>query len=152
MAIPHCCDSQTMRPPKTPVEHHEACSPDVRSDPVYVVKAQLFRVLGHPLRIRILEILISGERTVRDLQAELDLDSSGTSQHLAALRRLGLPEHPPGRHQHVLRPPRPARSPSSWRGRPPDPHVPAPRLARPAQPLLGRFSPAPVGRTRADLA
>jgi DNA-binding transcriptional ArsR family regulator len=64
----------------------------VRSDPVYVVKAQLFRVLGHPVRIRILEILSSGERTVGDLQAELNLDSSGTSQHLTALRQHGVLE------------------------------------------------------------
>jgi ArsR family transcriptional regulator, arsenate/arsenite/antimonite-responsive transcriptional repressor len=63
---------------------------NVRDVQVYVVTSQLFRVLGHPLRIRILEILVGGERTVRDLQAELDLDSSGTSQHLAALRRQGL--------------------------------------------------------------
>jgi DNA-binding transcriptional ArsR family regulator len=62
----------------------------VRSDPVYVVKAQLFRVLGHPLRIRILELLRDGEQTVGDLQAELELDSSGTSQHLAALRQQGV--------------------------------------------------------------
>jgi ArsR family transcriptional regulator len=64
----------------------------VRSDPVYVVKAQLFRVLGHPVRIRMLEILSSGERTVGDLQAELNLDSSGTSQHLTALRQHGVLE------------------------------------------------------------
>ena len=62
----------------------------MRSDPVYVVKAQLFRVLGHPLRIRILELLRDGERNVGDLQAELELDSSGTSQHLAALRQQGV--------------------------------------------------------------
>ena len=62
----------------------------MRSDPVYVVKAQLFRVLGHPVRIRILEVLSDGERTVGDLQAALELDSSGTSQHLAALRRQGV--------------------------------------------------------------
>jgi len=62
----------------------------VRSDPVYVVKAQLFRVLGHPVRIRMLELLSDGERTVGDLQAELNLDSSGTSQHLTALRQQGI--------------------------------------------------------------
>jgi ArsR family transcriptional regulator len=62
----------------------------VRSDPVYVVKAQLFRVLGHPVRIRMLELLTDGERTVGDLQAELNIDSSGTSQHLAALRQQGV--------------------------------------------------------------
>jgi DNA-binding transcriptional ArsR family regulator len=73
--------------PSTPI-HGSAIH--VRSDPVYVVKAQLFRVLGHPVRIRILELLCSGERTVGDLQAELHLDSSGTSQHLAALRQQGV--------------------------------------------------------------
>lgn len=64
----------------------------VRSDPVYVAKAQLFRALGHPVRIRILELLTDRERTVGDLQAELNLDSSGTSQHLAALRQQGVLE------------------------------------------------------------
>jgi ArsR family transcriptional regulator len=73
-------------------ESDERSAPHVRSDPVYVVKAQLFRVLGHPVRIRILELLSDGERTVGDLQARLELDSSGTSQHLGALRQLGLLE------------------------------------------------------------
>jgi len=64
----------------------------VRSDPVYVLKAQLFRVLGHPVRIRILELLLEGERSVGELQVALSLDSSGTSQHLAALRGQGVLE------------------------------------------------------------
>jgi len=64
-----------------------------RSLPVHEVKANLFRVLGHPARIRILEILRDeGERSVGTLQAQLELDSGGTSQHLAALRRIGLVE------------------------------------------------------------
>lgn len=58
--------------------------------PVYELKATLFRVLGHPARVRILELLREGERSVGALQAELGLDSSGTSQHLGALRRIGL--------------------------------------------------------------
>jgi ArsR family transcriptional regulator len=57
-----------------------------------VIKARLFRALGHPVRIRILELLTDGERTVGDLQDALRLDSSGTSQHLAALRQHGLLE------------------------------------------------------------
>ena len=57
---------------------------------VHEVKARLFRVLGHPARVRILELLRSGERSVGALQVELGLDSGGTSQHLAALRRIGL--------------------------------------------------------------
>src|SRR5581483_6509991 len=58
--------------------------------PVHEVKANLFRVLGHPARVRVLELLHEGERSVGALQAELGLDSGGTSQHLAALRRIGL--------------------------------------------------------------
>jgi DNA-binding transcriptional ArsR family regulator len=61
-----------------------------RAGPVHEVKATLFRVLGHPARVRILELLRDGERSVGALQAELALDSGGTSQHLAALRRIGL--------------------------------------------------------------
>ena len=56
----------------------------------HVAKAELFRVLGHPARVRILELLRDGERGVGDLQAALELDSSGTSQHLSALRKQGL--------------------------------------------------------------
>jgi DNA-binding transcriptional ArsR family regulator len=76
---------RTSPPPRGSVTH-------VRTDPVYVRKAQLFRVLGHPVRIRALELLIEGERTVGDLQAALGLDSSGASQHLAALRQQGVLE------------------------------------------------------------
>ena len=60
--------------------------------PVYEVKAGLFRVLGHPARVRIVELLRDGERSVGALQAELGLESGATSQHLAALRRVGLVE------------------------------------------------------------
>ena len=65
---------------------------DVRGDPVYRLKAELFRTLGHPARIRLLEVLGAGERTVGDLQEVLELDSSGVSQHLTVLRRQGLLE------------------------------------------------------------
>jgi DNA-binding transcriptional ArsR family regulator len=60
--------------------------------PLYVRKAGLFRTLGHPARVRILELLRDGERTVGSLQEALELDSGGTSQHLAALRRVGVVE------------------------------------------------------------
>jgi ArsR family transcriptional regulator len=64
--------------------------PTVR--PVYEVKAGLFRVLGHPARVRIIELLREGERSVGALQGELGLESGPTSQHLSALRRVGLVE------------------------------------------------------------
>jgi DNA-binding transcriptional ArsR family regulator len=49
-------------------------------------------VLGHPARVRILELLRDGDKTVGELQVDLQLDSSGTSQHLAALRQQGIVE------------------------------------------------------------
>ena len=60
--------------------------------PVYEVKAGLFRVLGHPARVRIIELLRGGEQSVGALQEGLGLESGSTSQHLAALRRVGLVE------------------------------------------------------------
>jgi ArsR family transcriptional regulator len=65
---------------------------ETATGPIHVVKAELFRVLGHPMRVRIIELLRDGEHSVGDLQTALGLDSSGTSQHLAALRRQGLVE------------------------------------------------------------
>lgn len=62
----------------------------VDSLPVDRAKADFFRLLSHPARVRILELLRDGERTVGDLQSALGLDSSGTSQHLGAMRRQGL--------------------------------------------------------------
>lgn len=57
---------------------------------VYQVKAEFFRILGHPVRVRILELLKDGERSVGELQRELQMDSSGTSQHLGVLRKHGV--------------------------------------------------------------
>jgi ArsR family transcriptional regulator len=65
--------------------------PDGQS-PIYALKAEFFRALGHPVRIRLLQALRQGEQTVGALQAELELDSSTASQQLAALRKQGLVE------------------------------------------------------------
>ena len=58
--------------------------------PLYQAKAELFRTLGHPVRIRVLEILQAGKRPVRDLLAEIDVEPSNLSQQLAVLRRAGI--------------------------------------------------------------
>jgi ArsR family transcriptional regulator len=49
-------------------------------------KAELFKALAHPVRIRVLELLRAGERTVSDLQGQLEIDASSVSQQLAILR------------------------------------------------------------------
>ena len=61
-------------------------------EPISAAKADFFRVLGHPLRVRLLELLGEGERSVSELQSTLALDSSAASQHLGALRKQGLLE------------------------------------------------------------
>jgi DNA-binding transcriptional ArsR family regulator len=51
-----------------------------------IFKAEFFKALAHPLRIRILELLLARERSVQELQAVLSLDQPVTSQQLAVLR------------------------------------------------------------------
>lgn len=58
--------------------------------PLYQLKAEFFRTLGHPVRIRVLELLGDGPRAVRDLLADIDVEASSLSQQLAVLRRAGI--------------------------------------------------------------
>jgi ArsR family transcriptional regulator len=53
-------------------------------------KAQFFRALAHPTRIRMLEILVRGGLTVQELQEALTLDQPIVSQQLAVLRNQGI--------------------------------------------------------------
>ena len=57
-----------------------------RPPALQVFKADFFRALAHPIRIRILETLGVGERSVQELQRALDLEQPIVSQHLAVLR------------------------------------------------------------------
>lgn len=58
--------------------------------PLYQAKAELFRTLGHPVRIRVLELLQDGPRPVRELLTSIEVEPSNLSQQLAVLRRAGL--------------------------------------------------------------
>lgn len=58
--------------------------------PLSEVKAELFKALAHPARVRALEVLAEGERTVSDLQPAVGIESSHLSQQLGVLRRAGL--------------------------------------------------------------
>ena len=53
-------------------------------------KAEFFKALAHPTRIRILELLKAGEKSVSELQAELAAEGSTASQQLAILRMKNL--------------------------------------------------------------
>ncbi|WP_371482836.1 ArsR/SmtB family transcription factor [Kitasatospora sp. NBC_00315] len=57
---------------------------------LYQAKAEFFRMLGHPIRIRVLELLQAGPTPVRELLAAIDIEPSSLSQQLAVLRRSGI--------------------------------------------------------------
>lgn len=66
---------------------------DAVERPLYEIKANLFKALAHPARIRALELLSGspGETaTVADLLARMDIEPSHLSQHLRVLRRHGV--------------------------------------------------------------
>lgn len=58
--------------------------------PLYQAKAEFFRMLGHPVRIRVLELLQDGPLPVRELLAAIEIEPSNLSQQLAVLRRSGI--------------------------------------------------------------
>ncbi|MGO9926235.1 MAG: ArsR/SmtB family transcription factor [Mycobacterium sp.] len=60
------------------------------SVPLYQAKAEFFRMLGHPARIRVLELLANGPRSVRDMLAVIEIEPSNLSQQLGVLRRSGI--------------------------------------------------------------
>jgi ArsR family transcriptional regulator len=58
--------------------------------PLSEVKAELYKALGHPARVRALEVLAEGERAVGELQPLVGIESSHLSQQLGVRRRAGL--------------------------------------------------------------
>ena len=58
--------------------------------PLYQAKAEFFRTLGHPARIRVLELLCERDHAVHELLDAIAIEQSNLSQQLAVLRRAGL--------------------------------------------------------------
>lgn len=58
--------------------------------PIFELKADMFRALGHPARVRALEMLSDGEQSVGELAGQVGLEASHLSQQLGILRRAGL--------------------------------------------------------------
>ena len=58
--------------------------------PLYRSKAEFFRALGHPARIRLLELLSERERAVHELRDAIEIEASSLSHQLAVLRQQGL--------------------------------------------------------------
>ncbi len=60
------------------------------SRPLYQMKAEFFKTLGHPIRIRVLELLSEREQAVSEMLTEIGIEPANLSQQLAILRRAGL--------------------------------------------------------------
>lgn len=58
--------------------------------PLYESKAEFFRTLGHPVRIRVLELLGDGPLPVRELLDAVGIEASSLSHQLAVLRRAAI--------------------------------------------------------------
>jgi ArsR family transcriptional regulator len=58
--------------------------------PLHQLKAEFFKTLGHPARIRVLELLSEREQAVAELLPHLGIEPAHLSQQLAVLRRAGL--------------------------------------------------------------
>jgi DNA-binding transcriptional ArsR family regulator len=65
-------------------------APAEMSRPISELKAELFKALAHPARVRVLELLAEGERSVSDMQPIVGIETSHLSQQLGVLRRAGL--------------------------------------------------------------
>lgn len=59
-------------------------------DIVNKMTAELFKTIGHPVRIKILHLLQGGERCVCEMIEEIDIEQSNFSQHLGILKKQGL--------------------------------------------------------------
>ena len=60
------------------------------SSPLPAFKAEFFKAIGHPVRIRALELLSEDEQSVSDLLGAIDVGQAYLSQQLGVLRRAGL--------------------------------------------------------------
>jgi ArsR family transcriptional regulator len=60
------------------------------STPLYQAKAEFFKALAHPARIRVLELLSEREHAVSEMLPQVGIEPAHLSQQLSVLRRLNL--------------------------------------------------------------
>ena len=54
------------------------------------LKAEIIKVIGHPERLKILRLLLDGERCVKDICNELNLPQPKVSQHIGIMKEVGI--------------------------------------------------------------
>lgn len=63
---------------------------DANRKQILEARAEVFKALGHPSRLAIVDMLAGGERCVCELNESIDADMSTVSRHLAVLRNAGI--------------------------------------------------------------
>ena len=58
--------------------------------PIAEAKAELFKALAHPARVRVLELLADREHTIGELAEQTGMELSHLSQQVTVLRRAGI--------------------------------------------------------------
>ena len=63
---------------------------DRTSEEIFERQARICKAFAHPARLRILDLLGSGEKGISDLQSALGISKAGMSQYLAILKSAGV--------------------------------------------------------------
>lgn len=79
------------------------------------MQAEVFATLADPMRLRIVEALLSGEQAVNDIVDRLDIHQSGVSRHLRILSEAGfVTVRPDGQRRLYSLRPEPFRELEAW--------------------------------------
>jgi DNA-binding transcriptional ArsR family regulator len=79
------------------------------------MQLQVFQALADPSRLQIVESLLTGERSVNDLVAQMDIHQSGVSRHLRILEEGGFVQmRPDGPRRYYSLRPEPFRELDAW--------------------------------------
>lgn len=62
----------------------------VNTKQLLAARAEVFKALGHPTRLAIVDMLAGGERCVCEINEQIDSDMSTVSRHLSVLRNVGI--------------------------------------------------------------
>lgn len=57
---------------------------------VHASRADIFKALAHPARLKIIQLLQNGERCVCEIVPEMGMEQPNVSRHLAILKKEGI--------------------------------------------------------------
>ena len=63
---------------------------DAKENEKLKLKAEVFKAMGHPLRLGVIEFLQNGEMCVCDIVAHVGTEISNVSKHLSILKKAGI--------------------------------------------------------------